>query len=313
MRRLVATSVFFIFVVGACSGPNARSSAGKALNIRIKAGVILKSGDIKTVARRNFVISREDLVGLWASIKNNQVLDQVLLANDTAVEIGCDAKLESIQESIDNTNQSISGLPRRIYEHVEKTYQEGQPFPVSFYFDDFRYEPVDLSNYLERLEKQYVQIVNFDLDAAAKKFFALRYEEFKKLKSVAGTTAKLKLDLVALEKQKKDLKELVTIKANEKYQENLKKAKAEFLLKLKDTYVTSFLTDLNGEATVTLPKGRYFIFGMAEIALNIITWNYAVSIASDGQYIELSNDNAFSFKQEEVSKLLGFVIDSDKQ
>jgi hypothetical protein len=240
-------------------------------------------------------------------------LDQVLLANDAAVEIGCDAKLESIQESIDNTNQSISGLPRRIYEHVEKTYQEGQPFPVSFYFDDFRYEPVDLSNYLERLEKQYVQIVNFDLDAAAKKFFALRYEEFKKLKGVAGTTAKLKLDLVALEKQKKDLKELVTIKANEKYQENLKKAKAEFLLKLKDTYVTSFLTDLNGEATVTLPKGRYFIFGMAEIALNIITWNYAVSIASDGQYIELSNDNAFSFKQEEVSKLLGFVIDSDKQ
>lgn len=313
MRRLLATSVFLILAVCACSGPNARSSAGKALNIRIKAGVILKSGDIKTVARRNFVISKEDLVVLWSSTKNSQVLEQALLANVAAVEIGIDAKLKALQESIDNTNQSISSLPRRIYEHVEKTYQDGQAFPVIFYFDDYRYEPVDLSSYLGRLEKQYIQIINFDIDAPAKKFFALRYEEFKILKGAAGTRGKLKLDLAALEKQRNDLKASVMIRANEKYQENLMKANADFLLKLKDAYVTSFLTDLNGEATVTLPKGRYFIFGMAEIALNIITWNYPVDIASDGQYIELSNDNAFSFKQEEVSKLLGFATESDKQ
>jgi hypothetical protein len=313
MKRLMATLVFVIIVAEACSGPNAKSSAAKELKVRIKAGVIFKSGDVKPVARCNFIISKEDLVGLWVSSKKNQLLDQAIIEKDISVEIGYDAKMKTIQESIDNINRLISSLPRQLKEHVDKTYQQGQAYPVSWYFDEFRFEPVDLNEYTNRLEKQYVQIINFDLDAAAEKFFALRYEEFKKLKGTIGTKGKLNLDLGTLKKQQKELNELVTTKTLEKTEENLKKAEADFTLKLKDAYVSSFLTDLSGETTVTLPKGKYFIFGMAEIGANIITWNYTASISSDGQYIELSNDNAFSFKKEEVSQLLGFNTDSDKQ
>jgi hypothetical protein len=88
------------------------------------------------------------------------------------------------------------------------------------------------------------------------------------------------------------------------------KAKNDFLLKCKEAFVSVFKTDLNGEANIRIPKGKYYIFCSSEIGLNHITWNYAANILKEGEYIELANDNAFSFDEEKTAQLLRVLYET---
>jgi len=76
-----------------CNGP-------KPLNVKIKVGVVMKSGDVKNVARQDLIISKADIIDLWeASKKNNRWIPD-LIRKDTQDELGYDAKINSFRESI---------------------------------------------------------------------------------------------------------------------------------------------------------------------------------------------------------------------
>jgi hypothetical protein len=53
-------------------------------------------------------------------------------------------------------------------------------------------------------------------------------------------------------------------------------------------------TNLDGEIDIVLNKGNYHIFGLAQLAENYIVWNLPIIIKNNNEYIELSNDNAYS-------------------
>jgi hypothetical protein len=143
-----------------------------------------------------------------------------------------------------------------------------------------------------------------------------RYAEFKEIKnSIANAAAvvetrKTQHELDDLLNEREKFIEYFNNKVAEKSKSYFEKAKSEFFLKFREVFVSVSKTDLNGEANIRIPKGKYFIFCSSEIGLNHITWDYVTNVAKEGQYIELANDNAFSFKEEDTTQLLKVLYEA---
>ncbi len=309
MKRIFVVIVVISIVVITCQNPVSRT---KTYSVKIKFGVVMKSGDVKNVARRDVIITKADMIALWETSKINNHWDRSLIEKEVKEELGYEAQLASFQESINQAKQtaiaSRAEPPKKLRSHVEETYQKGKAYPISLNFDKFRYEPVDLGAYLVKLDTQYNEVISSNIDPSAKQYFAQRYAEFKRIRNLfqeAGAVGiKSAADVESLGKQQKEFIEDVNKKVSARYQEYFEKAKNEFLNIFKEAYLLSVKTDLNGEARVTLPGGRSFLFCDAEVGLSHITWNCPVEIFKEDQYIELSNDNAASLEENEVAQLL---------
>jgi hypothetical protein len=304
-----------------CNGP-------KPLNVKIKVGVVMKSGDVKNVARQDLIISKADIIDLWeASKKNNRWIPD-LIRKDTQDELGYDAKINSFRESINEKNTLISQLrgdfqrqreilAQRLYEHLEKTFHESLPYMLGSYFVLFTNHLVGLDEEgLRAVEKTYNELIRDNVNPGTKQFLETRYAEFKEIKnSIANAAAvvetrKTQHELDDLLNEREKFIEYFNNKVAEKSKSYFEKAKSEFFLKFREVFVSVSKTDLNGEANIRIPKGKYFIFCSSEIGLNHITWDYVTNVAKEGQYIELANDNAFSFKEEDTTQLLKVLYEA---
>lgn len=287
-------------------------SGSKTLNVRIKAGVVLKSGDVKNVARQDLIISKADILDLWEASKKDS---------------GYNAKLSSFPESIDEKNRLINQLrvdiqnqrtdiASRFYEHLEKTFQESKLYMLA---SDFAY----LTDHRIGADEQgfrtaditYSELIEASTDPGAKKFLATKYAEFKEIKnSFFSVPAAAELSKAQNELDDLLIEQRAFIDFNEKVDEKdksyIEKVKSDFLLKFKEVFVSVLKTDLSGEANIKIPKGKYFIFCSSEIGLNYITWNYPTTIAKEGQYIELANDNAFSFEEGKTAQILRVLYET---
>jgi hypothetical protein len=284
----------------------------KRLNVKIKVGVVLKSGDVKNVARQDFIISKADIIDLWESSKKNT---------------GYESKLNSLRESINEKNTLINQLrvdfqhqretaANRFNEHLAKTSRESVPyFLVSDfgYLSDPRIKADDQGFRL--LEKTYNELIKANPNPGTRQFLETKYAEFREIKnSFVSPPAAAELSKAQHELDNLVIQQKAFIDFNEDAPEidrsYFEKAKNDFLLKCKEAFVSVFKTDLNGEANIRIPKGKYYIFCSSEIGLNHITWNYAANILKEGEYIELANDNAFSFDEEKTAQLLRVLYET---
>jgi len=304
-----------------CNGP-------KPLNVKIKVGVVMKSGDVKNVARQDLIISKADIIDLWETSKKNNRWAPDLIRKDTQDELGYDAKINSFRESINEKNTLISQLrgdfqrqreilAQRLYEHLEKTFHESLPYMLGSYFVLFTNHLVGLDEEgLRAVEKTYNELIRDNVNPGTKQFLETRYAEFKEIKnSIANAAAvvetrKTQHELDDLLNEREKFIEYFNNKVAEKSKSYFEKAKSEFFLKFREVFVSVSKTDLNGEANIRIPKGKYFIFCSSEIGLNHITWDYVTNVAKEGQYIELANDNAFSFKEEDTTQLLKVLYEA---
>jgi hypothetical protein len=301
-------------------------NGSKPLNVKIKVGVVMKSGDVKIVARQDLITTKADIIDLWETSKKNNKWNPDLIRKDTQEELGYDAKINSFRESINEKsipiNQLRANLQRqreilaqRLYEHIEKSYQEA-PGSLNVSFSYLTNHSVGLDEAgLRAVDNKYKQLIDDNANpwAEVKQFLETRYAEFKEIKGsyrryvnalAAVNTSKEQHELNDLLKEREKFSEYFSKKVAEKDKSYFEKARSEFLLKFKEVLVSVFKTDLNGEANVRIPKGKYFIFCSSEIGLNHITWDYATTIAKEGQYIELANDNASSFEDGKTAQLL---------
>jgi hypothetical protein len=308
-------------------------NGSKTYNVKIKVGVVLKSGDVKSIARRDLIISKADIIDLWETSKKNCRWTRDLIKKDTQDEIGFDAKLNSFRESINEKSSPIRPLranlqgqreilAERLYEHIEKTFDGAGPYSLGAYFVSFTNHSVGLDEKgLSAVEKTYDELINDDvkLTPEAKQFVAARYAEFKEIKDsyaryasalAAVDTSKAQRELDNLLKEQKEFIKYFNEKVAEKDKSYFEKAKSEFLLHFTEALVSILKTGLNGEVEARLPEGRCFLFCSAEVGLNHITWNYSANITEEGQYIELANDNAFSFKKEDTTQLLKVLYEA---
>ena len=296
-------------------------TGSKKLNVKIKVGVVLKSGDVKNVARQDLIISKADIIDLWETSKKNSRSIPDLIKKDTRDELGYDAKLNSFRESINEKNTFINQLrldfqrkresiAERFYEHLEKTFQESLPYMLGSYFVLFTNHLVGPDEQgFRAVEKTYNELINGNVNRApgAQQFLATRYAEFKEIKNSLTNPPdinKAQHELDNLLKEQEQFTEYFNEKVAEKDKSYFEKAKSDFLLKFKEVLVSVIKTDLNGEGNIGVRKGKYFLFCSSEIGLNHIAWNYAANITKEGQYIELANDNAFSFEEEKTAQLL---------
>jgi hypothetical protein len=307
-------------------------NGSKPLNVKIKVGVVMKSGDVKNVARQDLIISKADIIDLWETSKKNNRWAPDLIRKDTQDELGYDAKLNSFRESINEksipVNQLHANLQRerevlaqRLYEHIEKSFQEA-PGSLGVSFSYLTNHSVGLDEAgLKAVDNKYKQLIDDNANpwAEVKQFLETRYAEFKEIKGsydryvnalAAVNTGKEQHELDNLVKEQQEFIELANKKVAERDKSYFEKAKADFLLNFKEVFASLNKTDLNGEANIRIPTGKYFIFCSSEIGLNHITWDYVTNVAKEGQYIELANDNAFSFKEEDTTQLLKVLYEA---
>jgi hypothetical protein len=290
----------------------------------------MKSGDVKNVARRDVIVSKADIIELWRTSKRDNRLDHAFVEKEVQAELGYDAKLSSFRESISEKNIRIEQLratfklqresiAQRLYEHLEKTYKGAEPYMLGTYFVLYTNRLMGLDEEgFGAVEKAYDEVkgkVNPGSDA--EEFVAKSYAEFREIKNsytsalAASGISKARQELDELLKEQKGFVQYCKTKMGEMEQSNFHKAITEFLLKFKETHALSFKTDLNGEATVAIPGGRCYLFCDAEIGLSHMTWNYPVDIVREGQYVELSNDNAASVEESEAVQVMEILTGAE--
>jgi len=319
MKRFPLVIAGTLVMLTICCGREERPLPVQNLNIKMKVGVVLRSGDVKNVARQNFIISKVDIVSLWENSKNS--IDKELIEKEFVAKMGYMAKISEYEAGIkslkdaekqmtNSINASLAPVQKKLREHAEITYQEGLPLGVGDKFLGFRVEPSDIALFKESITKQYTKTIGSNISPEARQFLSSRMIDLNMIDVPVLNPEKAR-------KAMSDINNLVT--ELESYKQSFRqtvaneceaRAKISYLGKLKESHLIVVKTDLNGEASVTLQKGGHFIFGYAEIGDNFIAWNYSVDIAKDGQYIELSNDNAYSFDRNTVSKLLELLTEN---
>lgn len=101
MRRLRALFLVTLFVFQAVCDPP------KAI-VKLKVGVIMGSGDVKPVARQEFIITSDDIVKLWFAAKAKNVQSTDSIETELRAEIGYEKKQAELQANI--TKKSIEGF-----------------------------------------------------------------------------------------------------------------------------------------------------------------------------------------------------------
>ena len=300
--------------------------ATKAANVKVKAGVVMKTGDVKDVARQEFLLTKKDLVALWKDSKKEHMKDLKLIEDGIKAEIDYDKKLSQLENELNRYRKSRENRISPNSSEVNKIWHELHillgvyelrgNLPSALmgiskekgeiivqFFKDYRDKYEDETSYGKAKEcsigiKLILEKIIEGSYSKEKEFWEKSLEDWKKVNNLINSIeVKLKDDDIAVLKTTdkiNNLKEDFKSRTNEQFELNKNKAINAFQANLKENIVKAFKTNLNGEGLFTIIKGRYFLFGIAQIAQIKIIWNLLVNIEKKENYIELSNDNAFS-------------------
>jgi len=313
---VLMSSLFLILSVG-CDQKN-----GSLVNVRIRVGVVMKSGDVKNIARHDFLVSKANIFSLWETSLQKNKWDHSLIEKETQVELGYEAKLAAFQDAIHGRQEHINQLraksrdqfrsiKKQFSKHIEITYEKGLNYGVGYYFDILRIPTESFEIQLRDADKKYGEVSKYPVSQDAKDFLSERYAEFRGIKNqYESAFAQVAAEQVEIDKIGQERDAFIknyeqTISEKEKVYFN--NAKANFITEYKKNFITTFKTDLSGVAEAQLPKGECFFFSEGEIGLDYLVWNYNATITKEGQYIELSNDNALSSKKEEAAQIISIL------
>jgi hypothetical protein len=295
-------------------------SSNAELNVKIKAGVVMKSGDVKNIARQDIYILKADVMAIWEKNTPN-IINRRIIETDVKKAADYDNKIAAYQSQIDKY-QSLSyertakkeklleDIRTQLKQNLKESRDLGNKWGVNdmfdkllnYYLGDFDY----LKSCMEEADKKYLDLLNRQITEEFNTTFRAQYEKFKKINEVMEKLEKenktenqsSKINEIIKERDsfKKDIEEKISkkeIDARNIFLYQRDERDKAFIGMLKQNIILVAKTNLNGEATIKVAKGQYYIFFVATIADNTIMWNSRTDIFSDNQYIELSNDNAY--------------------
>lgn len=303
------------------------SCTPKESNIKIKAGVVMKSGDVKNVARQEFLIAKADLISLWETSKRKYMKDLKLIEEEIKLELDYDKKITSLENDIIKYQKSISKETKpnnpfilkvvdELITHVKSSISiEGKDYYYKEIYDNLKKDKKDLESVkwaVELLEHIYGTIIKSRADRGTKYIDAYKnqLEELKEINKLIDDLetkiSKSRAKTIEITGEKNKLKRELKLRMNKQFEFLKNRAINDFQIKLKENVVRSFQTNLNGEYSLTIKKGQYFLFGIAQVAQSKIIWNLPIAIEESEHYIELSNDNAISIDDDAlVAEILG--------
>lgn len=317
------------------------SCAPKKDSVRIKAGVIMKSGDIKNVARHDFLVTKADLIAILRTSKKEYIKDMKSIEKEIEAEMEYDNKTNNLQNELnkhqdgfDKQGKALSDMYivsdkiakeilDKLKDHVRRSIDIHGKYPTTEKrFFDIKLESLKFGTdnvrsydeFRDSLEKVIIDPIEWFYKERLEKIYrGLSYENFmnnqiKELKEIRNSIDKLEPDVSAintkilelrneinkLKNEMNNLRNELKSKINARFNLYENKAVNDFQARLKRVTTATFQTNLNGEASLTIEKGQYYIFGIAKVGQSTLIWNLSVNIEDKEHYFELSNDNAFA-------------------
>jgi hypothetical protein len=132
-KSLILLTVPFLLIPASC--------VTKKATLKIKAGIVTKSGDIKTVARQEFIITKIDIVKAWANYKEERDKRRQILKETIKVETDFNNKIETIDieqkrhlntlsEITASNNPKVKQRAEKLAVHLRKIIDKPVHFPV---------------------------------------------------------------------------------------------------------------------------------------------------------------------------------------
>jgi hypothetical protein len=284
-------------------------------NLKIRAGLVMKSGDIKKVARQELIILKDDLVELWDNSKSDKWKQKDVVDRDIKENLEFENRMTKLKGAIADSKIIIqresARVQKEIEDHIAKSggllqySDEDNKFFVSLLIQyemqklkDNELGEINYNNIKEVIKlvesHYYRRIVTEGMVGYYEKILRERYEIFKEIEKKANeverniniNNEKIRYNNNQIEVTKKEIEN----KANGLHE----LSKRYFKNLLEKSVILTTKTNLDGEIDIVLNKGNYHIFGLAQLAENYIVWNLPIIIKNNNEYIELSNDNAYS-------------------
>lgn len=318
-KYLFVIFICFLTIITSCTQKESEVKIEEESEVKIKAGVIMKSGDIKIVARQEFMITKADLISLWEISKIEHLKDLELIEEKIKAEMDYDKKLNILESDIIEYQKSISKETRSNNSHIHKIVDEliihlrssvsieGKDYYYKEIYDNLKKDKKDLESVkwaVELLEHIYGTIIKTQSDRGSKYINAYKHqlEELKEINKLIDDLetkiSKPHAKIIEITGEMNKLKKELELRTNKQFEFLKNRAINDFQKKLKENVVRAFQTNLNGESSLTIKKGQYFLFGIAQVAQSKIIWNLPIAIEESEHYIELSNDNAISIDDE---------------
>ena len=287
--------------------------------LTIKAGIVLQSGDVKDVARQEFLITKSDVMGLFKDSLDEHIMSSELTKKEAKDAIGYESKLNSLQNEISKYKGILaqkSTASRVVLDKVcddlranlNKSAQQSLSETDTFFKEQAnevrKGETTldELNAIIEKCDDRYESKLKIWPTGNTHKTWLSLQNEFKEaIKPISEIENQSKIEQNNIYKTNQKIKELdkeLETKITEKVIQQRANAIESFQKKVLEAYVSAFKTNLSGEATLSLPKGKYFFFGLATIGINEIIWSLPITLEESEKYFELSNDNAYSISDE---------------
>jgi len=321
---LISLSIIFTFCV---------PDVAKKANVKIKVGVLMRSGDVKNVARQDFLIIKLDLISLWDVSKKQYLEDCDLGEKEIRAEMEFDNKINNLESEIKKIKESLFVKIGPSSPNIIKIV-DGLATHVNFikdwWGDDFRgqlYREVavqlkpgkttfkDAKKILNDCKKDHEIYIygSWGKDPIIKKRWEKRLEKLneinKLIEKLDKDSKRISSNIYKINEEKKKLEIELLVNISSRYGELRKIAIKRFQLNLKESLIKSFKTNLSGEASFTIEKGGYFLFCIAQIGQNNLIWNLPIEVKYKEHYFELSNDNAYSIDDDDLASELLEILE----
>lgn len=330
--KILFVLTIFFFTINCQKEASNNKNSKNIFNVKIRAGIVMKSGDIKNIARQNIYILKLNIIPL---IENYEGKEKNI--DDIKKQIKSEANYENKMISYDGEKKKLEDLISTAYsqnkpfyqhlstllnEHFKKSFQMGGAWGVQELLRRFyiNYIPSydEIKTMIDDADQKYIEILNIDRGVIYKNEWTKQYDEFKQLKAQfyqkENEINVYKKIINKIDKEKQAFSEEIELKVSKYYSDSMEKNKIEFQTKIEnfrkkfiENTILTEKTNLNGEANIRINEGIYYLFLFAELADNKIIWNYPLNIEKDNQYIELSNDNAIAINDRLAETIKAYI------
>jgi hypothetical protein len=273
----------------------------------------MQSGDVKQLARQDFFILKESVVSQWHKVLKVYPGADAVLAGSTAVPaitanpkyIALVEELDQKKKAYDETRKEYNSIVLSCIEMAGANRKHGQYEALSvalwqqLCLSYNKYEDSKNGSKSSIRQSDLLEDAKLYSEIQAVKGSAYWQEQVAKARGIAD---RLGLISKRLNDQKFDGGEIqrrIDSLRSSLAEELVSAAKNEFLEAFVANTISTIKTNLDGEATVKLNNGDYYIFGFAKIGINTIIWNHAIKVDDDNKYFEIANDNALAISQKE--------------
>jgi hypothetical protein len=273
----------------------------------------MQSRDVKKLVLQDFFILKESVISQWHKVLKEHPGADAVLAGSTAVpEITANPKFIALVEELDQKKKAYDE-PRKEYnsivlsciEMAGANLKQGQyeglneAFRQELRLSYYKYEDSKNGSKSSIRQSDLLEDAKLYGEIQASRRSAYWQEQVAKARRIAD-----RLGLVSkrLNEQKFDAGEIqrrIDSLRSSLAVELVSSAKNEFYKAFVANTISSIKTNLDGEATVKINNGDYYIFGFAKIGTDNIIWDHAIKVDDDNKYFEIANDNALAISQKE--------------